>query len=155
VALAQLLLVMPDVPVQNVSVSSTLALTVICAAVLAATVPLSIAVDHELSEYVVTRAQKVVLSAVGLVMPVKPILTFVGEPVFELLATRRRPLVVNVPVQVPPEPIPLIVPTDALVDVKPDGTPVPEGEQVSDAESQMSMLTDFMVVLAAGVNVNV
>lgn len=70
VAPEQLLLVMPDVPVQKVSVSSTVADTVIWAAVLAATVPLSIALVKLAAEYVVILAQNVVLSALGLVMPV-------------------------------------------------------------------------------------
>jgi hypothetical protein len=70
VAPEQLLFVMPDVPVQNVSVSSTVAETDIWLAVLAATVPLSRADEKALSEYVVMRAQKVVLVAVGLVTPV-------------------------------------------------------------------------------------
>lgn len=39
-----------EVPAQNVKVSSTVAVTVICCAVLAATVPLSTAVVYESSE---------------------------------------------------------------------------------------------------------
>lgn len=100
-------------------------------------------------------AQNVVFAAVGLVILLMAMLTLVGEPVLELFAIRRRPLVLKVPVHVPPEPIPLIVPTVALVDVKPEGTPVPAGEHVPDAESQRSMFTDFMVVDCGGVNVNV
>jgi hypothetical protein len=68
---------------------------------------------------------------------------------------RKRPLVVKVPVQLPPEPMPLIVPTDAPVESNPDGTPVPAGEHVPDDESQMSMFTDLIVVDVGGVNVNV
>ena len=56
VALAQLELVMPDVPVQNVSVSSTDALSWIWLAVLDATVPVSMGVVNVASEYVVMRA---------------------------------------------------------------------------------------------------
>lgn len=50
VAPAQLELVMPDVPVQKVRVSSTVAVTVIWLAVLAATVPVSTAVVYAVSE---------------------------------------------------------------------------------------------------------
>lgn len=73
----------------------------------------------------------------------------------EALAIRSRPFVVNVPVQLPPEPIPLIEPTAALVVVRPDGTPVPAGEHEPEAESQISMFADSMVVEEGGVNVNV
>jgi hypothetical protein len=71
----------------------------------------------------------------------------VGVPVFELLAMRSRPLVVKVPVQVPPEPMPLIAPTAAPVVERPEGTPVPAGEQDPEAVVQISILTDLMVVV--------
>lgn len=51
----------------NVNVSSTLAVTVICPAVEAATVPESTEVVHASSEYVVILAKKVLLVALGLV----------------------------------------------------------------------------------------
>lgn len=65
-----------------------------------------------------------------------------GEPVFDAFAIRKRPLVVNVPVHVPPEPIPEIVPTAAPVVTRPDGTPVLAGVHVPEAESHISILTD-------------
>lgn len=152
VAPAQLLLVMPEVPVQKVRASSTEPLTVIWLAVLAATVPLSIEVVQAESEYVVILAKKVVLVAVGLTIPVNWMLTLVGVPVLELLAIRSRPFVENVPVQLPPEPIPLIVPTEAPVVSRPDGTPVGvTGLHEPDAVVQISTLTDLMVVEAATV----
>ena len=88
-------------------------------------------------------------------MVVNGILTVVGVPVLELLAMRRRPFVVNVGVQVPPEPMPVIVPTPAPVVVSPAGTPVLAGVQVPEALSQISILTDLMVVAWFTVNPNV
>ncbi len=78
-----------------------------------------------------------------------------GAPVFELLAIRSRPFVVKVPVHEPPEPMFDTVPTVALVEVKPVGTPVPAGEQLPDAVSQISTFTDLIVVAAAAVKTNV
>lgn len=83
-----------------------------------------------------------------------PILTVDGEPVLEAFAKLIRPLVVNVPVHDPPEPIPEIVPTVALVLEKPEGI-FEGGAQVPEAESQISIRTDLMVVEVGGVNAKV
>lgn len=79
-----------------------------------------------------------------------------GDPVFEALAKRIRPLVVKVPVQLPPLPKPETLPTVALVVVRPAGTPVgPVGSHVPDAVVQISMFTDSTVVDVGGVKLNV
>jgi hypothetical protein len=89
-------------------------------------------------------------------MPVIPTLTPAdGAPVLEALAIRIRPFVVNVPVQVPPLPMLDTVPTLAPVLTKPVGSPTLAGVQVPDAESQISILTDFIVVAETAVKTNV